>query len=90
MAPHYNVTYPCPPFSPDPQDLGLILIHPPVEFHALQLVIDTEDNTPSLSPLPVLPKGSITFYSNTPVIEGILPCLHDANETIVLLACAHL
>lgn len=51
---------------------------------------DTEEDTPSSSPLPVLPKGSVSFHSNTPIMEIILPFLCNANEFIVLQVCAHL
>ncbi|KAK4832374.1 hypothetical protein QYF61_022229 [Mycteria americana] len=54
------------------------------ELHALQLVIDIEGDTPSLSPLPVLPRDPVSFHSNTPVIGAIPPHLRDANKIIAL------
>jgi len=50
----YDVSSPCLPFNPDSYALCEVLIHPQVELHVLQLVIDVEDNAPS--PLLVLLK----------------------------------
>ncbi|GAB0177395.1 hypothetical protein GRJ2_000204700 [Grus japonensis] len=44
--PHYDVPCACPSFNPDPEALGRLLIHPQVELHALELVIDLEDDSP--------------------------------------------
>ena len=84
--PDYNVTSPCPAFNPDPQALSQFLIHPQAELHALQLVIDTEDNIPSLPRLPVLPKEPVSFHSNTLIIGAIPAGLHDTNEITALQA----
>jgi len=88
--PHYNVTCPCPVFNPDPWALDRLLIHPQEELYVLQLVIDTEGDTPSSSPLPVLPKEPASFHSNTPVIGAVPPCLRDANKITAMQACARL
>ncbi|KAK4826701.1 hypothetical protein QYF61_010916 [Mycteria americana] len=55
-----------------------------VELHALQLLIDIEGDTPSLSPLPVLPVEPVSFHSNAPVIGAIPPRCCDADKIIAL------
>ncbi|KAK4822002.1 hypothetical protein QYF61_006616 [Mycteria americana] len=80
-------------FQEPPRLLMPCCVVPPrdirAELHALQLVIDIEGNTPSLSLLPVFPKEPVSFYSNTPVIGDIPPHLHDANK-IIALQLSHL
>lgn len=71
IDPYYNVTYPFPSVNPDPKALDLLLIHPQVEVHSLQMVTDTESGALSLSPLHILPKEPVPFHSNTPVTEII-------------------
>ncbi|PKU44396.1 hypothetical protein llap_5339 [Limosa lapponica baueri] len=54
------------------------------ELYALRLFIGIGGDTPTLSPLPVLPEEPISFHSNTPVTGVIPPCLCDANKIIAL------
>ena len=50
----------------------------------------TEGDTPSVSPLPVLPKEPVSLHSNTPLIGAITLCLCDASKVIGLQVRAHL
>lgn len=55
----------------------------------LQLVIDTESDTPSSSSsLALLPKVPVSFHSSTSVLGAIPPCLCANNKIPALQPCA--
>lgn len=55
---HYNITF---PLILSLSALCQLLIHPQAELHALQLFIDIEDDTPSLSLMTVLPEEPASY-----------------------------
>jgi len=73
--PHYSVTCLCPA-----HELSVRPSPIPGGAPCAPAVTDTEGDTPSLSPLAVLPEEPVTFRSNAPVIGASPPCLRDAKK----------
>lgn len=85
--PHCDVMCPFSPFSPDPQTLCWLLIHPQRKHHGLQLS-DSWGWHPVLVSLLFLPKKPLSFHFNATVIGAIPSCLHNANKSMALQVCA--